>query len=72
MLPRIQRVTYTWENITADAEVVQGSCLKRNRLRTQKKILDNGITYSFHLSVELKATFPCAVTGAVQPGELLG
>ena len=35
-----QPVTYTWENIEVETNVVQGNC--RNKQVTKKRILDNG------------------------------
>jgi len=35
-----QPVTYTWENIEAEVEVVEGSC--RKKTTTRKRILDHG------------------------------
>ena len=38
-----QPVTYTWENIEAEAEIVQGNCFNRKKKPTiRKRILDNG------------------------------
>jgi hypothetical protein len=35
-----QPVTYTWENIEAEVDVVEGSCRKKQT--TRKRILDHG------------------------------
>lgn len=36
-----QSVTYTWENIEVETDIVKGNC--RNKQVTRKRILDNGM-----------------------------
>jgi len=44
-------VTYTWENIEAEAEIVQGNIFNRKKYPTiRKRILNNG-KYKYKLSL---------------------
>ena len=47
-----QPVTYTWENIGVEAEVVEGSC--RNKKTTRKRILDNGMLIWYYAALGIQ------------------
>ena len=52
----IEPVTYTWEDIEADAEIVEGSC--RNKQTKTNRLLDHGMRSSIIITNQSNLIVP--------------